>query len=151
MTIPNVDVVRAANEKAKHVMIHVLYDGDEFYAALRRCDELLAEVERLRRIYEAVNPCPKCGTLNLVKRIDTTSAAISLDDVLTDDRYSAEAREQLSAWRRLQTTEKPGQCPSQKYMHWGSTIQCVLAIRHAGSDHTSGSWEWKDGEEGVVP
>ena len=30
--------------------------------------ELQAEVERLRRICTATNPCPNCGTLNLVKR-----------------------------------------------------------------------------------
>lgn len=37
-------------------------------------DALLAEVERLRRVVGGVNPCPKCGTLHLVRKGFTIDA-----------------------------------------------------------------------------
>lgn len=33
-------------------------------------DEAKAEVGRLQRICKATNPCPSCGTLNLIRRLD---------------------------------------------------------------------------------
>lgn len=83
-------------------------------------------------------------------RRDLEMAHLANDSLLTSRaRQETTIRNLNARIETLRKARKPGQCSSQKYMHWGSSIACVLGVRHS-DQHTNGSWRWSDNEEGVT-